>query len=417
MSSPCIKLQSLIRKFKNLTKEQTDKNKIIVDFQYNLSLDEMTLTTDYLFQSNAKQLHVYDICDKSVQTPGYNTEIKSLPIYISCSTSANTTENELNIMNEISELNDYIDISVNKKGYLNNVFNTELCDETWLINLFIMHTIHANFIVNDNVLVKSLHVGDISALSPYNHYLFNGALPELVNSEWNWLNTNIGFKDNDTNEHISKKYTNNILQLLETSIYSLNNINYIINEVNNKLTKINFLSINYNSENSHALSTSYNSDNPNNNKNDNILNHLHATYAAFIIKLLDINGIVFIKIPNAAEWNTQFLNILLLYGLLFNEMYIFKFNLTTKSMYLLCKNKKKITNETIYKKLVYIIANKDFAPEYNFFSKEIFTLPDIENWLENVLKIVDCDDADSVPFDNILSVINTTLKVNTETFL
>jgi hypothetical protein len=422
MSSPCIKLQSLIRKFKNLTKEQMDKNKVITEYQYDLSISDVVLSTDFLFQSNSKDLYVYDLCNKPKQMPSNNSPQKTLPINIIDTYKYNTgipwDEIEDNLENII---NDYIDTVFNSKitrGHLNNVFNTELCDETWLINLFILDKIHYNFIVNDNVKIKSLHIGDISTLSAYNHYLFNGSLPELVNAEWSWLNTNITFNDkNPIIKHINNKFYNNILQLLENNIYSANNINYVINEVNNKLVKINFFAINYTDQCLNADDICYNNHNSNNNKTNHIYNNIHAAYASFVIKLMDINSILFIKIPNVSEWDTQFINIMLVYALLFNETFVFKFDLTTKSTYLLCKNKKKISNETVYKKLIHIISNKDFTDDCNLFSKEIFKLPVIKNWLENIFKIMDYDEAETTSFDTILSAVNSTLKINTETFL
>lgn len=349
-----VKLQSLIRKFKNLTKEKTDKNKIITNYQLNLSIDNMVLDT-HLFQS-----------DKSAT---YQLDLLSTV---------------LSINSEIAIINEYIDNNLDT-GYLNNVYNTELCNETWLINLYMIDNIHTNFITNDNVNIKSLHIGKLTNLSAFNHYIYNGSLPELVNPEWQWLNTYYGTYD-DT---LVKKYKNQLLQLLESDIQSFNNINYIINEVSNKFAKINLLTIDSDIHDTHT----------------------HLTYASFVVKLMEPSGMLFIKIPNITEWDTEFINILLLYSLLFTEVYIFKFNLLTKSTYLLCKNKKKISNETIYKKLIYIIANKDIT-KFNLFSRDIFELPVIINWLNNLL----VENNNYVAFDKILNTIDSVLKVNTKTF-
>lgn len=376
-----IKLQSLIRKFKNSTKEQTDKNKIIKNFQHDLSLVD-ALSTTYLFQSINTHLHKYTLTEEIV--------------------TKNTSDFSENI------INDYIG-----NGYLNNVFNTELCNQTWLINMYMINNIHDNFIVNNNVNIKSLHIADICELSAFNHYLLNGALPELVNSEWQWLNivtnnTNATY----TTKDIQQKYATNLLQLLGNNIYSVNNINYVINEVTNKFSKINFLC------NNNVNICSNNIDYLCNNKDttSDIHNYLHITNAIFVIKLLDVNGLFLIKIPNKAHWDTAFINSLLLYCLLFNEVYIFNFDLITNVTYLLCKGKKKINNETIYKKLIHIILNKDYINAH-LFSKDIFVVPSVAEWLSNILQIKNTPQVLNIVFNDVLIIINATLKINKDIFL
>lgn len=377
-----VKLQSLIRKFKSATKEKTEKNKIITNYQHDLTV-ELLLDTSYLFSSNNINTHKYTLISATI------------PDVIQIDTS----------------INDYINI------YLNNVYNTELCSETWLINTYMMHNIRHNFIINDNVSIKSLHIADVNEVSAFNHYILNGALPELINPEWSWLNiSNANAADSETNACIKKKYANNMLQLLDTHIHTANNINYIVNEVNDKFYKINFLCNTYTNVN---ICDNHDNSLRNDKNIETTLhsnNHLHLTNAALTIKIMESQGICLIQIPNANDWNTSFINVLLLYCLLFSEVYIFTFDLLTRHTYLLCKTKKKINNEITYKKLMHIILNKDFTADTNLFCESLFTQPAIADWLHNV-KQIQTDKKNNIVFSDILILVNSVCQINTQMFL
>lgn len=366
-------LQSLLRKFKTVSKEESNKNKIITNYTHKLSI-ENTLDILLLYQSN-NDMYIYDLD----LTPEHAEPIAWYDYPVE----------------DISEQTSYIDTGDDGclKGYLTNVFNAEICNETWLINVFLMHKIHANFIT-DNVKINSLHIGDILSLSAFNHYLFNSTQPSLKNSEYNWTNVSTSkySEYDELRQRCEKKYKKHTISLLEPCIYSPNNINYIINETAHK---INFITV-------ETIDTDYKS---------------HISYALFIIKLLETNGIFMIKMPNCIQ-NTTYINILLLYSLIFHEVYIFKFDLITHSKYLLCKNKKKISNESVYKKLTHILMSMSDTSAH-LFSKKIFEQDDLKSWLKNIIKIANLDEFSikSINFSIILNIINDVLDINTETFL
>lgn len=386
MSSSSIKLQTLIRKFKNTTKEQTST---LHDFAHELNID-MVLDTISIFQSKTKNDNIYNLIPCNTYIDLNKKNQMPLPIDIKQS----------NYSLKPIDIKQYIDIkseSLNtKKGYLSIVYNAELADEEWLITIKIMDMIYANFITLDKVKLKSLHIGCMpSTLSAINHFMHNSSLKDLIGAEWEWLSTiNREEINKNTLYKIKKQYKSNMLYLLENTTYSVNNINYTINEVTEKLNRVNFIT-------GHILC---------NNIKDFI------TYAIFSIKLMQMNSVLFIKLENIENWNTNVINALLLYSLIFEEIFIFKFDLITDSTFLLCKNKKKISNESLYKKLVHLLSNKDFTSEYNLFSKNIFEIPEIESWLDKIKNIINSDE-NSITFDNIQLVVSESLNLNSIPFL
>lgn len=340
-SSPNIKFQSLIRKLKNNNEIQ----KLVSNYTYDI--------TSEIFNTDLNTMHMF-------QSKG-DYDYTIIPVLSQISKSA-----------PITIIHDYIG-----KGHLYNIYNTELCDENWLIHLYCISNISNNFMTNNKVKVKSLHINQWSSLSAFNHFLHNS-----ISAEWDWLNI-LNSLNKPARSHKSKTLT-----LIENNLHSVNNINYIINE-SNKFTKINFLTCD-------TISSI----------ND------YITYIILTIKCLDVNGIAFIKIPQIQNWDTQFINVLILYNLIFSEVYIYKFSLITESTFLLCKGKKKINNEIIYKKLIHVISNKDFANR-NLFSK-IF----VDNFTNYIFDIIDQDgEKNSIVFNDLIKDINNCLNVNVNTFM
>lgn len=403
MSSPGIKIQTLLRKFK--TNNKSKKQECKIQHSYNLSIDSNELETLYMFSTHSCTKHIYKLTRDDTNLVSESGVIRSDPISIRCTNYTNKQSVSLpvNTSNNISE---YIESNMHK-GYLCNVYNAELCDEEWIIFIYSINMIYNTFITNERLKIKSLHINDApgSVLSALNHFLYNSSIKDDYNIEWKWLstiplnkpsNSPNSFKVGTLINKAKQKYTFNLLNLIERHIYSINNINFIINETTSKLQKINLLIINTNTN----------------------TNMAYLSYAALIIKLMETNSIFYIKIPNITEWDTQFINILLLYSLLYNEIYVFKYNLTTQSTYLLCKNKKKINNDVIFKKIIHILSNKEFNDGYNLFIKEIFDIPSINKWLRNILYVISSYDEtfDYIPFTDILNSLDAILDINMTTF-
>lgn len=419
MASSSFKLQSMLRKFKNTSKENIKKN---MQYSYKLSIETNELETMFMFHSATKDSYIYtlDIFNSNILSNEVSTipipYVISQPITIKSSSVPVYSPNS----NHLNSAYDYMESDI-QKGYLCNTYNAELCDEEWIAFVFCMNMIYIDFLSNEKIKIKSLHINRTpgSIMSAMNHVLFNSSIKDSNAIEWSWLSTVAftkssnssyslhssmspnspnSFKASNLLRKAKRKYNSQLLFLLEDNMHSVNNINFIVNETINKLNKTNFLIIN-------TINT----------------NKDHIAHASLIIKLMESGGIFYIKIPNIKEWDTPFINNMLLYSLLFNEVYLYKFHLIGNSTYLLCKYKKKINNETIYKKLVHILSNKDFTNEHNIFSKDFFDVPPIKNWLDTIYNIIESAIDEEyiykgIPFGNIIDSIDASLSINLNTF-
>ena len=427
-----IKLQSLIRKLKNNTKEQIDKRKVITDYSFKLNTNDLELDTSSIFQFRLEEQHVYDFEQLSIKLNKQYTTSTPIAIPIKSDNQITRSFDQITGSFDPSEVNNYLGVNMrdhsqtghSQKGYLHNIYNAEQADEEWAIFIFCINKIYANFISSDKIKIKSLHVNNTeSILTAFNHFLFNSNIGTSV--EWSWLNT-ISLNPNSLSNgsqspknslskfyKTKKKYKSKMLYLLDKHIYSINNINFIVNETNAKLSKINFLIIN-------EMSSGQLRNNPLENINK-INNKSYISYIVLAIKLMELTSLTYIKIPNIKDWDTGFINVLLLYSMIFSEVYVYKFYLTSLSTYLICKNRKKINNESIYKKLIFIISNESFTNNHNLFCKTLFETPTVKQWLNTILDIIDDDsnsdgNTNTISFQKVLSSFNV-LNMNTNTFL
>ena len=381
-SSPNVNLQSLIRKFKNNSKEDTDKKKIISNYTHSISLDK-ELDGEFLFQSKNRDNFKYDLsCFQTEKKFQYSSV--SSPILILSSLSRDA-ERGIDFDN------------------LYSVYNTEFCDDEWLIMIHFINTVYYNFLKDDQIVIKSLHINNSlgPCLSSLHHFLYNSETA-IKNMDWKWISTVpdvVNIKVQNLYK-LRNRYKSRFLVLL-SSIN--NNTNFIINETTRILTKSNLLIINE--------------------KYDYLKSILYATY---IIKILDSSGIFFMRLPNTETWDTKFIGILLLYTLLFTEVYIYKYDLSSNYLYLLCKNKKKINSESMYKKILFISGifsndSKNSDNLSNLFSNEIFELPEIRQWLLDITNIVKNINQNTykknIIFEDIFEILDKTLKINTNTLL
>ena len=380
-----VKLQSLIRKFKNSSLEESN----IKNYSYNLSIDA-DLDTSFLFQTAKSDDFLYKI--DALESPILGD---SIPISIT-----NKTREAPPVRNVKRYVN-CVDSDV--KGYLNTLFNSELCNEEWVISMYFLSIFNHIFLRNEKIKINSLHINNLthSTVSAFHHVLYNSTIKS--NIEWQWLNVipnnfNLTNKLKNILEAVCKKYKPRLLHLIDTQYYSPNNINYIINETNSKISKINVLCALCDIK-SHSKS--------------------YITNIILSIKLMDQIGILYVKVPNIDKWDTSFINILLLHSLIFTEVYVYEFDISTSSTYLLCKNKRKINNESIFKKLYHLISNPNFT-HHNLFNEKVFNEPIVKEWLNELLNNIEMSPSTEVKnnLDNtIVDYISSNLHINTETFL
>lgn len=412
MESSGIKLQSLIRKFKNESKLQTQKD--ISNYAFDLS-NNIDIDTS-MFRSSS------DVNDMEFVNSQLTSEMEKFHIEPLHSTSEAisipSTKRKMSLpyIHAKNDVDEYLGAE-GYKGYLSNIYNAEYVTKDWAVVIYIMNMVSMDFVVSDKIKLKSLHIGSWSVLSALNHYIYNSCI-SYIRPEWNWLNI-IDIDNNTSLGHFSKsqpfsvnysysksysysnsysksysspqtidsdlkrKYSNNLLYKLDRKSDSVNNLNFIINETSRKLTKINLLIANSNE---------------------------YLSYAALTIKLMEQNGVFLLKIPNQSKWDKRFIHIMFLYSLLFQNVYVYKFDIGEIETYLLCKNKKKINNETVYKKLIFIL-NSGVNTDKLLFNDGV--IPDL--WAKK-LTMYPIEDGNCVEFSSMLDSFNS-LNMNTENFL
>jgi hypothetical protein len=411
MSSPNIKFQTLIRKFKNGIKESLDKQRIINDFTYQLSSEEILLSQD-IFQEKKYSDFIYDISNLTDARTDRSTSV-GIPIpaaslkFLQSGTSdfyTSAFENDNQMLFSFSP-NVYQDFGTEEtvsrytgdEGYLKNVYNAEYCNDEWIIMMYFINRLYANFATHDKIKIKSLHVHTLpgSKLSALHHFLNNSKInSKFQNIEWQWMGTvnNVIDDPYQLNKAFRIKYSKNLLQLFDTELCSPNNVKFIVNETLNKLGKLNFLCITA----------------------ENNLKY-YIAYAILTIKLLELNCICYINLPNPTEWNITTINALILYGLIFQELYLFKFKFDN-ILYtvLICKNKKKISVEILYKKLLSLLSS-EYLESHNLFSLDY-----VKN-TSNINKLLDIinksDNVSPIILSDIIYEINKVLDMNINTFL
>ena len=406
--------QSLIREFK---KTQKEKLRSFSKYANIIYPPDIELSTKFLFQSISSDANIYTLALFETDLDSYTDTDPDIG-----NNRTRTRSKPIDIQNPAIKMPDKTDNSMNNylgsDGFIHNTYNAELCDKEWMIFIFSINMFYYAFTC-EKVKIKSLHINcSTSVLSAINHFLFNSTVgkSKLGNSEWKWLfvNSKSNIKSNiqqnsfsgstcsfsgsscslSGSAKIMKKYQSNILNVIESNISSINNINFIINETSTKLNKINLLVVCKLSD----IKT-------------------YIMYAVLIAKLMELNSIFYIKVPNIDNWDTQFVNILLLYSFLFEEIYIYKYNLTDLSTYLICKNRKKINNEILYKKLIDILVNPLFTNKHNLFNESVFT-NFAKSWLKKINDIIinEINENDEIKLDTILTSIET-LTTNINNFL
>jgi hypothetical protein len=381
MSSPNIKFQSVMRNFKNGAKETLDKKKIIKDFTYDLKIDEVVDATE-LFISVDKDSFCYTFGDPLGDPPG--DPLDAAPTVFATFLEPAREIPQLDIREYIGD------------GYLKNVYNAELCDKDWVALLYFINRIYPNFCTLDRVRIKSLHVGAApeGELSAMHHFLYNSEVSRDINIEWEWLGPN--------RTQLRHKYKHNLVALFNSAFSSPDNINFLMNETMGKLGRANLLCAEL----------------PDSSPRDAVACGLIA------LKAMETNSIAYIKLPSVDLWDARTVNAVLMFGLIFVELYVFKLDLGGGSAVLICKNKKRAVGDSVAKKLTYLLNNRDFADECNIFSSGYLDSDAIRPWIDRVKKIIQDERAASVlnvpapmTFDDMMYEISKVLGMNLDTFL
>jgi hypothetical protein len=445
MTSPNIKFQSIIRNYKNGLHEELDKKKIIFDYTYNLSLNEVPLAKA-LFFSKFSELYVYDWADLMHNDPPH-PESASIDIPANRNTKpylagspgrfgvspghlaspghpASPGRLGASPVIKNASINEYM----GDGGYFENVYRAELCNTQWLICMHFINRLYVNFMGKDRALhINSLHIshsgdreeyGDISAM---HHFVHNSHVTEnILNVEWKWLNISGLIKSDpaapdelksdpikpDQATQLYNKYGENMLP-------DLPDIRSTIDKIHD-LGKLNFLYVRFSDSDPSAgtgAGTGAGSG----------LGADYATYIKYAILVLKTFGINCMAcIPIGSNWHQDIktANILLLYALIFREIYVYNFDVENRRIvYLVCKDKKRFSVEPIYKKLMSVLSDASFSAGHNLFSAEYMS----QNyaWLQSIddIRTGKRTKVSPITFSDIAPEVSHVLKLNTQTFL
>jgi len=355
MTSSNIKFNAIMRDFQNKAKLELEQKKIITGFSYDISNDSV-MDTKYLYCEKFADKFVYefDSCERIV-----------------------------------TDVNDNILDYLGQDGYLADIYNAELCNEDWLIHLYLFKKIHNNFITVDQN-IDSLHFNidgsntSFAGLAAINHFVYNTD-NNVSSNTWNWLSN-----ATPINKALRSKYKYNYLSMLDTITPTLNNINIIANSVYDREMKINYIT------NDISYNTTANIE-------------TYIIYVCLAITLLDSNGLLLMRFPVPSTWTTQYINVLMLYSLIFQNVYVYNFNISGPRTYILCKGKKKIANVKVYKALIYLCSNGKCTADHNLFDRERFD----DEWMSRINVVKD----NAINNKQIVDSITDGLKQNVVQFL
>jgi len=421
MNSHHIRFQTLIRKFKNGIKDTIDKKKIIENYTYQLSCDEILSSSDIIYKKKitsdtSESCNIYTLQD--LYEYYFIDEKKSDTIKIKHMISTfdppsdilfSFSPNEQNYMPNMTTANtnntntylceDDYNQYLGEDGILCNIYKCEYCDNDWVVMMYFINRLYPNFAAFNKIKIHSLFINSLpgSSLSAIHHFLYNSKINNVYNNiEWEWLGTiNNNMTDPyNIKDSIEKNYVKNILHIFDNDTDIINNANFIINETLHRLGKLNFIYFDIYSG------------------SDYIVN------ALLIIKLLSANSIAYIELKHPKQWTVQDINGILLYVLLFQELYLFQFDKNIQKNILICKNKKRIHTESLYKKLVLILMSNTIET-YNLFSiKFITSNAEISKIVKELLDIKEKNiDVMSLNLSDLMYEISNVLEPNINTFL
>ncbi len=345
-----IQFQTMIREFKNEIQSNSDPYHPFEDNSIDLSVDEILKTT-------------------SIDTTSINTTSIDSP-------QRNTTTMKLS-QTVPPDFRDGLD-------YIENIFKCEQINCDWLIAFYLNIKSYKFFIRFGELKLKSLHLRPLClpSLCSAHHLLYNSTFDvEFTNVEWNWIS-------NETNElqNMSEVYIpfrgGNFLNLLDYKMYTINNVNAIINQTSSTFKSINLLELEINMD-------------------GDVLEQ--CVFASIImLKLLDYDCVSYIYFSGMIDPD-EVADCLYLFSLIFVNSYLYHFD-RLKSV-LVCRNKKKLETEKLCKKLLRCIDQQNLTGLFQ------------EKKITKVVEILKSQQDKCVQFKDLTDLAMRVLKYNHHTFL
>jgi hypothetical protein len=251
-------------------------------------------------------------------------------------------------------------------GILGNLYNINNCDYNWVLSYVIFNQYHHLF--NNSINCFHIGFGNGGFISGMEYFFTNSKSlnDDIYESiyEINWLGTDI------KHNKFSAKYRENIIHGFKCDDLILyNNLNHVKIIIENNMIKINLLTNNVIP----------------NLKNNKIL----ISTAILALTVLSNNGLLLTRIVNPEYWSGDFINYILLFGMIFKNMEICRYPICKKShikyrYYLICHKKKHILhNSNIHRRLILLLKNND--TEKLIFLSDVIDNDEVNAWKSKIL--------------------------------
>lgn len=317
MASPNIQLQLLLRQYVKENKNKQDCNMTIQAKNFTIP-QSLTIT----MISNMEKINDFFLeMDDNIPLNRINDKIISMPVF---------TEEDSYI-----DITEYLGV-----GLLWKLFKAEHVTPCWILYAHIISKIYKSFRTDTNTLtIRSLHFDkeNCSIQTALHHTLLYSELKKQYNINWSW----IGIASEDDNMELSNKWEKNFTRYMSAKYY-YQQTQFIINKLcEKKVEKINLL----------IWQPKY----------EGVLIMEYIFGLTLALKFLDSNGIFLMQVNPMSLWGTEELHVLACLSMIFNTVYISRYNINV-DIYcvLICKDKKKnYANANIIKKFIKCMSNSN----------------------------------------------------------
>lgn len=251
-------------------------------------------------------------------------------------------------------------------GILGNLYNVNNCDYNWVFSYVIFNQYHHLF----NNCINCFHIGfgNGGFISGMEYFFTNSKSlnDDIYEStyEINWSGVDI------KHNNFSAKYQENIIHGFKCdNLILYSNLNHAKTIIENNMSKINLLTNNVT---------------PNLKKNKILI-----STAILALTVLSNTGLLLTRILNPEYWSGDFINYILLFGMIFKNMEICRYPICKKSYikyryYLICYKKKHILhNSNVYRKLLLLLRNDE--TEKLIFIDDVINTNEVKEWKSKIL--------------------------------
>lgn len=279
-----------------------------------------------------------------------------------------------------------------EKGILYNIYGAELVDYKWILYNFIISKIYKSFktnVLNDNIKINSLHLGHDNGniQSSLNHLFYSSNAFNDIKLQWQWASINKNYLGQ------YDKYKNNIISCLQSKP-QWQQCQFFINKIGENWDKFNLITFSL----------------PDFNEDDKELRQLYVMLLIFVIKFLDSQGVALIELQLEIHWSLLEFNIIAICSLIFNNVYLTKYNIEQTHVVLICKDKKKnLQTGNLVKKLLKVLVD---STTNCIVSKEILS----NEWVDRIKSFVNSPIL-PIQFEKIINDICNNLRINKQPML